>query len=85
MNPNDELLTVREAAELAKVNPASLRKWIRRGQLAAQKFGRDWRIRRAAIVGFDTRPESARGPAAFGTEPLHPTAEAILRKAGALN
>ena len=41
-----ELLTVQEAAERLKLNPQTVRRWIRRGLLPGTKIGRkEWRIR----------------------------------------
>lgn len=43
--PNDELLTVQEAAEFLKVTPSTLTKWAREGVLpGAHKFGKVWRV-----------------------------------------
>jgi excisionase family DNA binding protein len=41
-----ELLTVSEVAARLKLNPQTVRRWIRRGTLPATKIGRkEWRIR----------------------------------------
>jgi excisionase family DNA binding protein len=41
-----DLLTVAEAADAARVSAATVRRWIRTGQLAAQGDGRRLRVRR---------------------------------------
>lgn len=38
------LLTVDETAEMLRVQPATVRGWIRSGKLRASKFGREWRV-----------------------------------------
>ena len=42
----EQLFTTDEAAELLKVHPETVRNWIRRGDLAAIRVGRNWRIKR---------------------------------------
>lgn len=44
-----ELLTTSEASALAKVKPATIRTWIRTGQLRATTVGRSIRIARAEL------------------------------------
>lgn len=50
--PTGALLTVREAAELARVSCDSLRRWIAAGRLTARRAGRELRIERAALEAF---------------------------------
>lgn len=38
------LLTTHEVAELLKIKEATVRKWIRDGELSAVNLGRDWRV-----------------------------------------
>ncbi len=38
------MLTLHEVAELLKVKEATVRVWIKEGELRAFKFGRDWRV-----------------------------------------
>jgi excisionase family DNA binding protein len=49
-----ELLTVRETAQILKVAPITVRRYIASGRLAAVKIGRGVRIRREAIEGLLT-------------------------------
>jgi len=52
-----ELLTVEEAAERLKMNPQTVRRWIRRGLLPAAKVGRkEWRIREADLLPRRSEP-----------------------------
>ncbi|MCC6808233.1 MAG: helix-turn-helix domain-containing protein [Deltaproteobacteria bacterium] len=45
-------LTVNEAAELARVTPKTVRKWIAAGELRALKAGRSHRVDRDELVTF---------------------------------
>jgi chromosome partitioning protein len=47
----DELLTVDEAATLLKVHPKTIRRWCATAQLPATRAGREYRIRRADLLG----------------------------------
>lgn len=40
-----DVLTVKEAAAIARVSPATIRRWCRRGQLVAFQVGRGAAIR----------------------------------------
>lgn len=44
--PPNEWLSVGEVAQALRMDEETVRKWIRRKQLKAYKFGRDYRIRR---------------------------------------
>jgi excisionase family DNA binding protein len=46
MPGQDEWLSVEEIAQTLKMDVETVRNWIRRKQLKAYKFGRDYRIRR---------------------------------------
>lgn len=49
-----EFLTVKETAQLLRVSPITVRRYIASGQLAAERVGRGIRIRREAIKAFVT-------------------------------
>lgn len=49
--PTMKLYTLQEAAEILKVTPRSIHRFIRDGRLEARKIGR-WRISQAAIEKF---------------------------------
>jgi excisionase family DNA binding protein len=44
-----ELLTVEEAATWLRVQPETVRAWIRSGRLPAVKLGRYWRLRTESL------------------------------------
>lgn len=48
--PDDEILTVEEAAAMLKVHPVSVRRYIRDGQIKSVKMGKRWRILRSEII-----------------------------------
>lgn len=50
--PADEYLSPAGAADVARVKPATIRRWIRSGQLQAHHAGRAVRIRRADLELF---------------------------------
>lgn len=45
-------LSLQEAADLLKVDPETVRLWIREGELQAVKRGTRWRVKREAIEAF---------------------------------
>ena len=49
-----EFLTVKETAQLLRVSPITVRRYIASGQLAAERVGRGIRVRREAIEEFVT-------------------------------
>lgn len=51
----EPFLTITEVAVLAKVDPGTVRRWIREGKLASFKAGRALRIRRADLEQFMSR------------------------------
>lgn len=50
--PNNEWLSVDDVAQTLRMDEETVRKWIRRKQLKAYKFGRDYRIRREDFDQF---------------------------------
>jgi excisionase family DNA binding protein len=50
--PAGQYLTIKEAAELARVSRDSLRRWIGAGRLTARRAGRELRIERSALEAF---------------------------------
>jgi excisionase family DNA binding protein len=61
-----ELLTVKETANLLRVSPITIRRYIASGRLPAERVGRGIRVRRKAIEGFVT-------PVVFAAESKEPT------------
>ncbi len=45
-------LSVKEVADLFRVCPKTVRRWIKSGDLPATRLGRDWRIARADLKAF---------------------------------
>jgi excisionase family DNA binding protein len=48
----EEFLTVDEAAARLKLQPDTVRRWLRSGKLRASKLGRDWRIAGSSVEGL---------------------------------
>ncbi len=48
----DRLLTLREAAEVLRLNPRTVREYVRRGDLEGRIIGGRWRFRRADLDTF---------------------------------
>jgi excisionase family DNA binding protein len=48
----DRLLTLREAAEVLRLNPRTLREYLKRGELQGRIIGGQWRFRRADLDTF---------------------------------
>ena len=57
--PNDRYQTVKDVAERLKVAEATVRHWIRLGELRAVNIGKGWRIADADLKRFLTRHETA--------------------------
>jgi transcriptional repressor of dcmA and dcmR len=84
MSDGDQLLDIKQAAELLKVSETSLRRWTNAGQLACLRVGRkrERRFRRADLLafmeeqpaeGFDgERPGKPRTDRALGDRPAAP-------------
>jgi excisionase family DNA binding protein len=49
---DDELISLSEAAALAKLHPDHLRKLAQRGYLRARKIGRNWVTSREAVAEY---------------------------------
>ncbi|MDD9718625.1 helix-turn-helix domain-containing protein [Dinoroseobacter sp. PD6] len=47
--PNASYLSVKEVAQVFRVCPKTVRRWIASGQLPATRLGRDWRIARSDL------------------------------------
>jgi excisionase family DNA binding protein len=63
---DDEFLTVDEVAERLRVNPQTVRNWIRAGKCPAVKVGRRVRIRRSALEGMESPARLKSGPRPHG-------------------
>jgi excisionase family DNA binding protein len=61
--PADRLLTVAEVATYFRVDPESVRRWLREGKLLGIKLGRGpgWRIRVADLHTFVTKRRTHSG------------------------
>lgn len=57
-----EYLTTREAARLAKVVPATIRRWVSEGDLDCLNAGRVMRVRRADLDRLMSRQRSGQQP-----------------------
>lgn len=55
-NQNQKYVTVRQAAVLKGVPIMTLHFWIRKGQLPATKWGRDYQIDRETLLAFTPPP-----------------------------
>lgn len=49
-NPNADILTVEEAADLLRIPRSSVYKLAQEGKIPAQKVGRHWRFHRATLL-----------------------------------
>jgi excisionase family DNA binding protein len=49
---SDHLLTLKEAAEVLRLHPRTVREYIRRGEIQARLIGRRWRLRRKDLDSF---------------------------------
>jgi excisionase family DNA binding protein len=58
------MYTVKEVAQRLKVEPQTVRHWIRDGTLRAFKVGRTWRITAASVANLVDGVEPT-GPASF--------------------
>ena len=55
-------LNIKEAAELLRVHPNTIRNWLKSGDLPGRQIGRLWRISAAAVEAMipNTPPERKR-------------------------
>lgn len=69
--PRDAYQTVKEVADRLKVNEATVRQWIRDGELRAIDIGKGWRIADSDLEAFlathATRPRAPEDASASGT------------------
>lgn len=61
----DRLLTVAEVAEYFRVEPESVRRWLREGKMLGINLGRGpgWRVRLGDLEAFVTERHTKRGEA----------------------
>jgi excisionase family DNA binding protein len=68
--PRDAYQTVKEVADRLKVNEATVRQWIRDGDLRAIDIGKGWRIADSDLDAFlarhATRPRTPEDASASG-------------------
>lgn len=56
---SDRLLTLKEAAEILRLHPRSVREYLRRGDLEGRLIGGRWRFRRKDLDAFyESAPKS---------------------------
>jgi excisionase family DNA binding protein len=48
----DRFLTLREAAEVLRLNPRTVREYVNRGEIEGRIIGGRWRFRRADLDAF---------------------------------
>ncbi len=60
--PDEELLTVDEAAQIMRVHPRTIRGYVKAGEMAVVEIGkREYRIRRAELNRFIRDREARKG------------------------
>ena len=50
--PVERLLTLKEAAEMLRLHPRTVREYVRRGELEGRVIGARWRFRRKDLDAF---------------------------------
>ncbi len=60
MSQQDDMLTVEEVAKELRIDPKTVRRWIKRRELVAIDIGREYRIRRSALDDFIARRQTDR-------------------------
>jgi excisionase family DNA binding protein len=63
--PNEHYQTVREVADRLKVAEATVRHWIKQGELRAIDIGKGWRIADADLENFLRRHQNAPRASSF--------------------
>ncbi|MGC2434680.1 MAG: helix-turn-helix domain-containing protein [Desulfobaccales bacterium] len=53
----EKVYTPEDAAEVLKVNPETIRQWLRKGKIGGFKAGRLWRLRERDIEAFLSQDE----------------------------
>lgn len=56
-----QFLTVPEVADLLRVTPMTVRRWIKSGRLPASQIGRDYRIQSADLEALVAGAETGTG------------------------
>lgn len=54
-NPNDEILSVREAADLLKLSTVTVQRWCRNQRIPSIKVGNRYRIRKSDLMSIFNR------------------------------
>ncbi len=67
---DEEVLTITQAADRIGVSPDTLQSQIRRGKIAAERFGRQWMIKANELQRYHEEVQGKQGFAA-STHPLH--------------
>jgi excisionase family DNA binding protein len=70
-----EWSTTKEAAELTGYAPTHIRRLIRNSQVEGKKFGRDWMVKREALLEYKRRMDD------LGTEKHDPWRTGARQKA----
>lgn len=52
-------MTLREAAEVLRLNPRTVREYVQRGEIEGRIIGKRWRFRRADLDAFFENSPSA--------------------------
>jgi excisionase family DNA binding protein len=47
---DEEILTIREVADLLKLHPKTVNKFVLAGKLPAYRIGRQWRFRKSEVL-----------------------------------
>lgn len=78
---DEEVLTTTQAAERIGVSPDTLQSQIRRGKIAAERFGRQWMIKANELQRYRDEVQGKHGFAA-PSHPLHGKRGGGRRKKG---